>query len=220
MILVAVEGIIGAGKTTLAENIEIELKKMGRARALLIPEPTQENTSWLARYYTDPQRWAFHTQLAMLVGRSSMLRWAINSSGIADIIIFDRSIVGDKMFAHANHKIGNLSDDEMTLYSLIHQNLLGSDTPVDYIIHVDTPVDDAMISVFERARIGEGVGVTKEYQSLLQEGLKSTLEDQSCPLLVVERLPLGAAYDLQVNRIAARLCDIHQAQKLLPLPPP
>jgi deoxyadenosine/deoxycytidine kinase len=209
MILVAVEGIIGAGKTTLAERLEDRINESGRARAILVTEPTQDDSPWLKRYYEDQKRWAFHTQLAMLINRAQMVRWAVKSEAIADIVIFDRSIVGDKMFAYANHQLGYMSDDEMNLYSAAHTMLIDTSyqsSPIDCVLHVKTEVSDAMSGILERGRASED-SVTPEYQRLLSEGLSSLLSDLPCRLLEVERLPLGEAYELQVNRLADHLCD-------------
>ena len=210
MILVAVEGIIGAGKTTLAEKLEACINQSGRARAILVTEPTQDDSPWLKRYYEDQKRWAFHTQLAMLINRAQMIRWAVKSEAIADIVIFDRSIVGDRMFAYANHQLGYMSDEEMNLYRVTHAMLIDrtyQSSPIDCVLHVKTDVSDAMSGILERGRADES-GVTPEYQKLLAEGLNVLLNDLTCRLLEVERLPLGEAYDLQIDRLASHLCDL------------
>ena len=59
---IAVEGVIGAGKTTLARMLA------RRTGARLVLEEFDENP-FLPSFYQDPARWAFQTQLAFLASR-------------------------------------------------------------------------------------------------------------------------------------------------------
>lgn len=60
--IVTIEGLIGAGKTTLAESLHQELKSRG-IKAHLIAEPTPTDNVWLDKYYSDQQRYAFQLSL-------------------------------------------------------------------------------------------------------------------------------------------------------------
>lgn len=207
MLIVAVEGIVGAGKSTLATRLEKVINSRGKAKALLVPEPTQEDTSWLRLYYEDQVRWAFHTQIAMLTSRHRVAQWAQKSSGIADIILLDRSVIGDKMFAEANHRIGNMNSHELNLYSVIYSTLVGdaNSSPIGCVIDVQASVDQASESILERNRDGEPHGISRAYLTLLDECLKAVLQDLSCPVLSVPRLPFGEAYDLRLEHLAGQL---------------
>ncbi|NBC04840.1 MAG: deoxynucleoside kinase, partial [Bacteroidetes bacterium] len=59
---IAIEGVIGAGKTTLAQLLS------ERNNARLVLEKFEENP-FLPKFYEDRKRYAFQTQLAFLASR-------------------------------------------------------------------------------------------------------------------------------------------------------
>ena len=63
----AIEGVIGAGKTTLARMIA------ERWNALCIEENYQENP-FLEKFYENPEPYAFQTQLFFLLDRHKQLQ--------------------------------------------------------------------------------------------------------------------------------------------------
>ena len=63
---IAVEGVIGVGKTTLAELLVEKLQ------GIPLLEEFEDNP-FLPKFYGDPDRWAFTTQLQFLVSRLRQL---------------------------------------------------------------------------------------------------------------------------------------------------
>lgn len=59
---IAIEGVIGAGKTTLAQMLS---EKLG---ARLVLERFEENP-FLPKFYEDPEHYAFQTQIFFLLSR-------------------------------------------------------------------------------------------------------------------------------------------------------
>ena len=59
---IAIEGVIGAGKTTLAQMLS------KRRQARLVLEEFEDNP-FLPKFYEDRERYAFQTQLAFLASR-------------------------------------------------------------------------------------------------------------------------------------------------------
>jgi deoxyadenosine/deoxycytidine kinase len=96
---VAVEGIIGAGKSTLASFLA---KKMDWR---MLAEPIDGNPL-LAKFYEDPKRWAFTMQIRMLHERYRLQQVAAHDH---QPCILDRSLPGDRVFAKLQVAYGNNS---------------------------------------------------------------------------------------------------------------
>jgi deoxyguanosine kinase len=105
---IAVEGPIGAGKTTLAQLLA------ARIGAELLLEQPAENP-FLGRFYADMPGYAFQTQLFFLFQRERQVR------GIAQSSMFGQGVVSDFMFAKdAIFAKLTLSDEEYRLYAQMH----------------------------------------------------------------------------------------------------
>ena len=104
--IITVEGTIGVGKTTLAE----ELASLLGFR--FIGEPVDANP-YLERYYADPKRWAFTMQCYLMLKRFEALNKAMKS----DVgVVLDRGLWGDRVFAWVNAKRGYMTGAELDLY--------------------------------------------------------------------------------------------------------
>ena len=79
---IAVEGPVGAGKTSLAQLLA---ERTGTD--LLLEQP--EANPFLASFYQDPERWALATQLFFLFQRVNQL------SGLKQLDLFERPRVAD-----------------------------------------------------------------------------------------------------------------------------
>jgi len=104
---IAVEGVIGVGKTTfarlLAEHIDAEL----------ILEPAEENP-FLPRFYKDRTRFAFQTQVFFLLSRYQQLGQLAARDLFKQRIVCDYIFDKDGLFASVN-----LSEPELLLYEKI-----------------------------------------------------------------------------------------------------
>lgn len=197
--IVTIEGIIGAGKTTLANHLHQKLKQLG-IHSHLIAEPTPKDNLWLERYYSDQRRYAFQTQLSMFLHRLRHHEMAASQEDV--VILMDRSLVGDKSFAYAQHLAGFMDSDEFDLYNEVYRAMIG-DLKIDLCIVVQCEIELAQDAVKSRATSESEVqGVTPEYQSHLQEGLDLALKDRDFPVWKAHRLPFGDAYSDQVERLA------------------
>jgi deoxyguanosine kinase len=83
---IAVEGPIGVGKTSLAHALATEFK----AREIL--EQVEENP-FLPKFYQDPPKYAFSTQMFFLLSRYRQQR------DLAQLDLFRQSTVSDYLFA-------------------------------------------------------------------------------------------------------------------------
>jgi deoxyguanosine kinase len=105
---IAIEGAIGAGKTTLARQLA------ARLGAEVMLEQAAENP-FLGRFYADMKGYAFQTQLFFLFQRQKQVQ------AIAQPTMFASSVVSDFMFAKdAIFAKLTLSDDEYRLYAQMY----------------------------------------------------------------------------------------------------
>lgn len=125
---VAIEGPIGVGKTTLARRLAARLG----ARALL--ERPQDNP-FLARFYADGARYAFHAQVVFLLQRVDQARELAQPGMFTPTVVSDFMFDKDALFARLT-----LSDDEYRLYRQMHRELAPALRAPDRIVWLRAPV--------------------------------------------------------------------------------
>lgn len=137
---IAIEGVIGAGKTTLAQMLA------ERHNARLVLEQFEENP-FLPKFYEDRKRYAFQTQLAFLASRFKQQQHMTNRDLFQDFIISDYIFEKDRIFARLN-----LDDDEMGLYDNIFGIMTGISAKPDLVIYLQNSVDRLMENISQRGR--------------------------------------------------------------------
>ena len=172
--IIWVEGIIGAGKTTLTKILAEEL----HLRPLF--EPVDSNP-YLDRFYKDPGRWAFPMQIELLHRRYAMQKLAAfeaTSVGGFDGSILDRGLPGDRVFARMHMLKGNMSELEWQTYERAYDVMTCSLIPPAVLIYLDVQPAVAFERVQKRARSAEsGGGVSLEYLQDLHKGYLDLLVD-------------------------------------------
>jgi deoxyadenosine/deoxycytidine kinase len=153
---IAIEGVIGAGKTTLAKMLA---KKMN---ANLVLESYEDNP-FLEKFYKNPRRYALHTQMYFLMSRYKQLLELRQDDLFHEYIVADYIFEKDKIFAYLN-----LADDELELYermvSFIERNL----KKPDLVIYLQSTVDRLMANISKRGRSAEK-NMSETYISDLNE---------------------------------------------------
>jgi len=108
----AIEGVIGVGKTTLARLLQPAFK------ADLLLEVFEENP-FLSSFYADRERYAFQTQIFFLLSRyHQQRRVAPLALGESNALIADYTFQKDALFARIN-----LAGDELEMYYRVHEAL-------------------------------------------------------------------------------------------------
>jgi deoxyguanosine kinase len=154
---IAIEGVIGAGKTSLAKKLA------DRLNAKLILEQFEENP-FLPKFYEDPIHYAFHTQITFLLSRYKQLLDLQQEDLFHDYMISDYIFEKDKIFAYLN-----LQNDELQLYEKIISYIERNIRKPDLIIYLQSTVDRLMTNIRHRDREYERT-MKEDYIRDLNEG--------------------------------------------------
>jgi deoxyguanosine kinase len=153
---IAIEGVIGAGKTTLAKLLA------ERRSARLFLEQFEDNP-FLPKFYEDKERYGFQTQLAFLASRFKQQQKMSTRDLFHDFIISDYIFEKDRIFARLN-----LEDEEMALYDNIYHIMTGISAKPDLIIYLQNSVDRLMDNINLRGRSYEK-HITRDYLQNLSD---------------------------------------------------
>jgi deoxyguanosine kinase len=191
---IAIEGPIGAGKTTLARRLAERLD----AEAVL--EQPGENP-FLARFYQDMARYALPTQLFFLFQRVRQLEPLAQADLFGRPVIADFLIDKDPLFARAT-----LSADELVLYQKIYDAVRPQSPTPDLVIYLQARPATLIERVRKRAA-GYERGVSEDYLALLAESYARFFHHYAdAPLLIVNSENLNfVARDADFNLLVERL---------------
>lgn len=163
--IICIEGVVGAGKTTLGELLAKELS------IEFFQEPYIDNP-FLDKFYSNKERYSLLSQMYFLNKRIEIIEEASKLNGC----IMDRSIYGDYLFAKMHLKNKFMTEDEFSLYHSFWEKLISVRTNPILIIYLETSVENAMRKIKERGREFE-LGVEKEYWSSLNEEYSSFFDN-------------------------------------------
>lgn len=137
---IAVEGVIGVGKTTLARLSQADF------RADVLLEVFEENP-FLARFYQDRKRYAFQTQIFFLLSRYQQQHEAIPAALARGNLISDYTFDKDQIFARLN-----IEADELTMYERVHAILATKIPNPDLVVYLRADTDTLMERIALRDR--------------------------------------------------------------------
>ena len=170
---IAIEGVIGAGKTTLARLLS---EKYG---AGLVLEEFEENP-FLPKFYENKSRYAFQTQLAFLSSRFKQQQKLTHRDLFHRFVISDYIFEKDRIFASLN-----LDDDELALYDNIFGIMTGISAKPDLVIYLQSSVQRLIENIEVRGREYEK-HITEEYLTELSNSYNQFFYSYNrSPLMVV-----------------------------------
>ncbi|HEX7594011.1 MAG TPA: deoxynucleoside kinase [Anaerolineae bacterium] len=137
---IAIEGVIGVGKTTLARLSKTEFQ----AEVLL--EVFEENP-FLARFYQDRKRYAFQTQIFFLLSRYQQQHEAIPAALSRGNLISDYTFDKDHIFARLN-----IDGDELAMYERVHAIMASKIPNPDLVVYLRADTDTLMERIALRDR--------------------------------------------------------------------
>jgi deoxyadenosine/deoxycytidine kinase len=198
---VAIAGNIGVGKSTLT----------GLLGQRLGWEPFYEavaDNPYLADFYADMSRYAFHSQMFFLSRRLRHHRRLLDFPGS---VVQDRSVYEDaEIFARLLYEQGHIEKRDYRTYRELYEVLVLFLPPPDLVVYLRASVPTLLKRISSRGREFER-GITPEYLEQLNAFYASWMEAFSlCPVLTVPTDDLdfvhnGAHLDLIIAKIEERL---------------
>jgi len=138
---IAVEGVIGVGKTTLARLLQPAFQ------SALVLEVFEENP-FLSDFYSDRQRYAFQTQIFFLLSRYYQQRRSVPEIlKHGEPLITDYTFTKDALFARIN-----LAGDELEMYYRVHDALAEKIPLPNLIVYLRADTDVLMQRIASRDR--------------------------------------------------------------------
>jgi len=140
---IAIEGPIGAGKTTLAQLL------VERMSGRLVAEPVEENP-FLAPFYEDRRKHAFQAQIFFLLSRFQQQQGLYQQDLFGQVTVADYLFAKDRIFAALN-----LSPAELVLYEQVYALLGGRTVKPDLVVYLQARQEVLLSRIRRRARAFE-----------------------------------------------------------------
>jgi deoxyguanosine kinase len=193
---IAIEGPIGAGKTSLAKLMAERLDA-----SVLLEEP--DANPFLPRFYRDMRRHAFSTQMFFLFQRVGQVSELKQRELFERMTVADFLLEKDPLFARLT-----LSDEEFNLYQRIYQHLAPQAPAPDLVVYLQAPMDTLLARISRRGSAYEK-NISEEYLRRLADSYTEFFHQyDAAPLLIVNSAQLNFVdnaddFDLLLKRISA-----------------
>jgi len=170
---IAIEGVIGVGKTTLARLLQSEL------HAEPVLEVFEENP-FLSDFYSDRARYAFQTQIFFLLSRYRQQTSILPSNLLRGPVIADYTFSKDRLFAKLN-----LTGDELDVYERVHTALAEKVRQPDLLVYLKADLGVLMGRIALRDRPYER-NMDPEYIDQLRIAYDDFMNQYQGPLLTID----------------------------------
>jgi len=191
--LVAIEGNIGAGSTSLSTMLSRQ------CNANLVLEEYVENP-FLPKFYVEPERYAFHTEAYFLLDRCRQLKKLHGS------LNFDKSLhISDYLFNKSLlYAKVNLSEIEYLLFEQMFHEMIDFLPKPELIVYLHTTAPQLLKKIKQRGRTFEQEMECAYLQSVEDEYFEYFKTQKDVPILVIHNDNIDF-----VNNAAhyAKICD-------------
>lgn len=170
---IAIEGPIGAGKSSLARRLAAHLG------AELMLEKAEENP-YLERFYADVPGYAFQTQVFFLFQRMRQVRELAQPGLMTPAVVSDFMLAKDALFARMN-----LSDEEYHLYQQMYAQVSAQLPQPDLVIWLQA-MPPTLIQRIKQRGIAMEQRISPEYLQKLCDAYADYFQSfDGAPLMVV-----------------------------------
>jgi len=205
---IAVEGNIGAGKTTLSQLLSQHYN------AKLMLEEFAENP-FLTKFYENPKQYAFPLELFFLAERFKQQQELIKNTDLfQSVTISDYLFTKCLLFAKVN-----LPEEEYRLYQKMFDVFQQQLTTPDVLIYLHAPVNKLQSNIKKRNRKFEQ-SIPDEYLFKLQETYTSYIKQHNIKTIFVD----ASNADFLYNEVHFKLItdalekDLEEGQHFINLP--
>lgn len=165
-VLVCVEGNIGSGKSTLLSRL--------RDAVEVFPEPVEEWTELLTKFYDNPSQWGLAMSLKVLLSFAAPLK-----SGRSVVVVERSPMSARHVFTQLLFNDGKMTQEEWSLYK-DYNDVLGW-TP-SLIVYVHTPPEECYARMRQRNREAEA-SVDMQYIKRLDFQYETMLRYAGVPVV-------------------------------------
>ncbi|MEM7162476.1 MAG: deoxynucleoside kinase, partial [Bacteroidota bacterium] len=164
---IAIEGNIGAGKTTLCKLFCNEFT----ARPLF---EAFEANPFLEKFYLDRERYAFSVELSFLADRYKQLTGILAGPDLfQDLVIADFALFKSLAFSRVN-----LQEDELKLFQNLFQIMYANLPKPELVIYLHLNIEKLFRNIANRGRAFEKK-INSEYLLKVQDAYLTFLKSQS-----------------------------------------
>ena len=164
---IAIEGNIGAGKTSLSTKIAQQFD------ARLILEQFEDN-AFLPKFYRDPEKYAFPLELTFLASRYQQLKEQLTHKDLFQTFtISDYYIYKSLIFAKKT-----LQDDELALYTRLFNIINGTLPKPDLLVYLYVEVPRLKRNIITRGKEYEQ-DIEHDYLERIQSGYFDFIKQQT-----------------------------------------
>lgn len=171
---IAIEGNIGAGKTTLAHLLS------KRLNARLVPEEFADNP-FLPKFYENQQQYAFPLELFFMAERYKQLKELIHTKDLFhSVTVSDYLFTKCLLFAKVN-----LSEEEFRLYQKLFDIIRPQLIQPDILIYLHVPVQKLQKNIKKRNRAYEQ-SISDDYLFRIQETYTNYIRQHNMKTLFID----------------------------------
>ncbi|MBK9292630.1 MAG: deoxynucleoside kinase [Bacteroidetes bacterium] len=164
---IAIEGTIGAGKTSLATRMASDFN------GKLILEQFEDN-AFLPKFYAEPEKYAFPLEMSFMASRFQQLKDQLGSLDLfRNFIISDYYIAKSLVFAQKT-----LQPDEFSLFKRFFYLINPSLPRPDLLVYLYLPVEKLQENIRKRGRSYEQ-HIKDEYLEGIQTGYFDFIRQQT-----------------------------------------
>jgi len=171
--LIAIEGPIGVGKSSLSDFLA---KRLG---ARVISEEVEENP-FLKPFYADQRRYAFQAQMFFLLSRYQQQMQLKQEDLFHKVTVADYVFEKDRIFAHLT-----LSPDELALYERVYRTLEPEVPAPDLVVYLQARADVLLERIRTRGREWERPIKQEWLEAVIQAYNTYFFHWKKSPLLVI-----------------------------------
>ena len=165
---IAIEGTVGAGKTTLASRIANDFN--GK---LVLEEFEGDKNPFLPKFYKEPEKYSFQVEMTFLALRFQQLKDKLaNLDLFHDFIISDYYVAKSLIFSR-----NNLQEDEYQLIARFFNIIFANMPKPELMVYLYLDVDHLQYNIRTRGRAYEQ-DITDEYLENIQQGYFDFIRQQ------------------------------------------